>query len=156
MRIVWSPQSLSDRDAIWKYIASSNPVAAMQVDGDLEEAIEGLAEFPELGRPGLIPGTRDEYRYSRRISVPAAAMARRTAYWLTLSSWPHKPIQTTRCSALAQRSLGLPTFLTSIGPEKRIPRCAKSSSTVNEIFASTMWLILRSKAAPRPPAAMRS
>jgi len=59
MRIVWSPQSLSDRDAIWKYIASNNPVAAIRVDGDFEEAVDGLAEFPEPGRPGLIPGTRE-------------------------------------------------------------------------------------------------
>lgn len=59
MRIVWSPQALGDRDAIWEYIASDNPAAAMRVDTDFEEAVDGLADHPELGRPGLIPGTRE-------------------------------------------------------------------------------------------------
>lgn len=59
MRIVWSPQSLNDRDAIWEYIASVNPVAATRVDADFEEAVDGLADYPELGRSGLIPGTRE-------------------------------------------------------------------------------------------------
>ena len=59
MRIVWSPQSLIDRDAIWEHIASDDPVAAGRVDADFEEAVGGLADYPELGRPDLIPGTRE-------------------------------------------------------------------------------------------------
>lgn len=31
----------------------------MRVDLDIEQAIDGLANHPELGRPGLIPGTRE-------------------------------------------------------------------------------------------------
>ena len=59
MRVVWSPQALGDRDAIWVYIAADNPSAAIRVDADLADAIGGLGDYPELGRPGLIPGTRE-------------------------------------------------------------------------------------------------
>ena len=59
MRVIWSRQSLEDRDAIWRHIASDNPLAANRVDAAFEEAVDGLAEFPELGRPGLVSGTRE-------------------------------------------------------------------------------------------------
>ena len=59
MRVVWSPQALDDRDAIWAYIAADTPSAAIRVDADLADAIGGLGDYPELGRPGLIPGTRE-------------------------------------------------------------------------------------------------
>jgi len=59
MRVIWSPQALEDRDAIWTYIVADNPPAAIRVDADLADAIAGLGDHPELGRPGLIPGTRE-------------------------------------------------------------------------------------------------
>lgn len=62
MRIVWSPQALGDRDAIWEYIASDNPAAAMRIDTDFEEAVDGLADHPELGRPGLIRARENSFR----------------------------------------------------------------------------------------------
>ncbi|MFA5607961.1 MAG: type II toxin-antitoxin system RelE/ParE family toxin [Leucobacter sp.] len=59
MRIVWSPRAIRDRNAIWEYIASDDPVAATRVDTAFEETVDRLAEHPELGRAGLISGTRE-------------------------------------------------------------------------------------------------
>ncbi len=59
MRVFWSPQAVADREAIWEYIAADDPSAAARVDTDLEAAVGGLAEHPGLGRPGLLPGTRE-------------------------------------------------------------------------------------------------
>jgi len=59
MRVVWSPQALSDRDAIWGFIASDDIFAAIRVDTDFADAVEALAEYPELGKLGLVSGTRE-------------------------------------------------------------------------------------------------
>ncbi|MBX3067428.1 MAG: type II toxin-antitoxin system RelE/ParE family toxin [Cryobacterium sp.] len=59
MKVVWSPQALDDRDAIWAFIAADDPRAAIRVDVDLADAIRRLGGHPELGRSGLIPGTRE-------------------------------------------------------------------------------------------------
>lgn len=59
MRVVWAPQALDDRDAIWAYLAADNPSAAIRVDAELGDGASTLADHPEFGRPGLIPGTRE-------------------------------------------------------------------------------------------------
>jgi plasmid stabilization system protein ParE len=33
MKVFWTPQAEQDRDDIWEYIASENPVAAACIDG---------------------------------------------------------------------------------------------------------------------------
>jgi len=59
VNIVWSPQALGDREAIWEFIAADDPAVAVRVDADFADAVDRLAVFPELGRAGLIPGTRE-------------------------------------------------------------------------------------------------
>lgn len=59
MRIVWSRQALSDRDTIWEFVASDDLFTAQRIDTEFASTVDELAEYPELGRPGLVPGTRE-------------------------------------------------------------------------------------------------
>ena len=59
MRLEWSILAQADRDAIFNYIETDSPQAAITVDGRIREQVETLARFPESGRPGRIEGTRE-------------------------------------------------------------------------------------------------
>jgi len=59
MHLEWSLFALSDREAIFDYIEADSPRAAISVDDRIEARVEGLAQFPEMGRPGRIEGTRE-------------------------------------------------------------------------------------------------
>ena len=59
MRLRWSPESLDDLLNIGDYLGSHDPQAANRTMLRVETAINGLLEFPELGRPGRIDGTRE-------------------------------------------------------------------------------------------------
>ncbi len=59
MRVVWTPEAQQDRADVWDYIAADNPRAAARMDALLSDTAARLAEHPELGKPGKIPGTRD-------------------------------------------------------------------------------------------------
>ena len=59
MQIRLTRSATRDLDAIEAYIAEDNPNAAVQTVLRVVEAIEGLAEFPNMGRPGRVPGTRE-------------------------------------------------------------------------------------------------
>jgi toxin ParE1/3/4 len=59
MYIEWSVHALEDRVALFDYIEADNPAAAHRLDDRVEAAVERLAEFPEMGRPGRIDGTRE-------------------------------------------------------------------------------------------------
>ena len=59
MHLEWSIFSLADRKAIFDYIEADSPRAAVSVDDRIEARVEGLAQFPEMGRAGRIEGTRE-------------------------------------------------------------------------------------------------
>ena len=59
MKVIWTPESEADRLALTEYIAMDNPRAAARIDELLDEAASRLAEFPRLGRVGVIDGTRE-------------------------------------------------------------------------------------------------
>ena len=59
MYLVWSVYALDDRIAIFDYIENDNPLAAVRVDTRIENEVERLIKFPEMGRPGRIRGTRE-------------------------------------------------------------------------------------------------
>lgn len=59
MRLGWSAYALGDRTAIFDYIESDSPQAAIEVDDRIREQVEMLARFPQSGRPGRIEGTRE-------------------------------------------------------------------------------------------------
>ncbi|GAA0653388.1 type II toxin-antitoxin system mRNA interferase toxin, RelE/StbE family [Brevundimonas lenta] len=59
MKIVWTPEAVRDRDDIWLHISTDNPRAAIRMDELFSDAVAALADFPESGRPGVVPGTRE-------------------------------------------------------------------------------------------------
>jgi toxin ParE1/3/4 len=59
MRVEWLPSALADLAAITAYIEERNPPAAFELVGALLLAAERLADFPNIGRPGMANGTRE-------------------------------------------------------------------------------------------------
>ena len=57
--VVWSPRAIRHLTDLRAYIARDNPDAAARTGATLLTAVERLAELPNLGRPGRIPGTRE-------------------------------------------------------------------------------------------------
>jgi len=59
MQLEWSVFALTDRDAIFDFIETDSPRTAIAVDDRMQISVENLAQFPEMGRPGRIEGTRE-------------------------------------------------------------------------------------------------
>lgn len=59
MRLTWSAFALADRDDIFTHIEADSPRAAVAVDEHIAQAVLRLVEFPESGRSGRVPGTRE-------------------------------------------------------------------------------------------------
>lgn len=59
MKLVWSAFALADRDEIFDYIEADNPRAAVEIDEHIQEQVERLLQFPEIGRFGRAEGTRE-------------------------------------------------------------------------------------------------
>ena len=59
MKVIWSAPAEEDLDMIVEYIAKDSLQAALEMDALLRDSADGLAVFPEKGKPGRIPGTRE-------------------------------------------------------------------------------------------------
>ena len=59
MQIKWVRLALDDLDAAGEFIAQDNPEAANRIFKRIWDAVQLLAEHPEAGRAGRIPGTRE-------------------------------------------------------------------------------------------------
>ncbi|MDR0781388.1 MAG: type II toxin-antitoxin system RelE/ParE family toxin [Pseudomonadales bacterium] len=59
MKVRWTLAATQDRAEIVEYIAADNPLAALKIDALFSEAAARLGDFPRLGSPGKIPGTRE-------------------------------------------------------------------------------------------------
>lgn len=59
MRLKWSVFAMDDRNAIFDYIEADSPQAAVTVDDRIQGQVEGLIQFPEMGRPGRVEQTRE-------------------------------------------------------------------------------------------------
>ena len=60
MKPVWSPEAINDLVALRAYIEQDDPAAAQRVAHHIIRNIETLlANTPEMGRPGRVPGTRE-------------------------------------------------------------------------------------------------
>jgi len=57
--VVWSPRAIAHLAELRAYIAHDRPSAAGRIAATLLAAVESLAEFPNLGRPGRVVGTRE-------------------------------------------------------------------------------------------------
>jgi toxin ParE1/3/4 len=59
VRIEWSRFALEDRDLIFDYVANESPHAAIAIDLEIEHQVSLLATFPDSGRIGRVPETRE-------------------------------------------------------------------------------------------------
>jgi toxin ParE1/3/4 len=60
MTPVWSPEAIGDLASLRAYISESDPAAAQRVALHIIHNVEALlAEKPEIGRSGRVPGTRE-------------------------------------------------------------------------------------------------
>lgn len=59
MKVRWSQDAEQDRREIFDFIEADNPVAAAKMDLLFEKAADRAASFPQMGRPGELPGTRE-------------------------------------------------------------------------------------------------
>lgn len=69
MQLIWTEDSLEDRDAIFEYIAASNPAAALDLDDKFVRSAERLSSNPGLGRAGKLHGTRELIIYRHYMLV---------------------------------------------------------------------------------------
>lgn len=59
MRVRWLARALDNIDQIAAYIAADNPTAAQEAANTIWRATQQLADFPGMGRPGRVEGTRE-------------------------------------------------------------------------------------------------
>lgn len=59
MNLRWLQTAIETRDAQLDYIAEENPKAAIELGDRLDELIDQLRDYPELGRAGRVTGTRE-------------------------------------------------------------------------------------------------
>ena len=59
MMLHWTPEAIQDREAIYNYIESDNPGAALALDALFEQKAARLTDQPRIGRPGRVVGTRE-------------------------------------------------------------------------------------------------
>jgi toxin ParE1/3/4 len=57
--IVWAPRAIEHLAHLRSYIARDNPKAANRIASAVLDAVDRLAELPNLGRPGRVAGTRE-------------------------------------------------------------------------------------------------
>jgi toxin ParE1/3/4 len=59
MTPVWTPAAIDDLASLRAFIAEQDPAAAQRVVFRIIHLVGTLAESPEMGRPGRVPGTRE-------------------------------------------------------------------------------------------------
>lgn len=59
MQIYWTLEAFADREAIFDYIETDNPVAAIALDELFEQSAKQLGLHPKSGRLGRVNGTRE-------------------------------------------------------------------------------------------------
>lgn len=59
MRVTWTPEAEQDRADIWDYIAADDLGAAASLDALFDETAARLSTHPEMGKQGMVPGTRE-------------------------------------------------------------------------------------------------
>ena len=59
MRVRWLRRALENLDAEAEYIAQDSHSAACEIFQYVKTSVDKLADFPAIGRPGRVPGTRE-------------------------------------------------------------------------------------------------
>ena len=59
MRVVWTQRAVRSLEHAFEYIATDNPVAALELLNRIRQIAEMLGEQPYMGRAGRHPDTRE-------------------------------------------------------------------------------------------------
>jgi plasmid stabilization system protein ParE len=59
MMVVWLQQAGADLDTIVDYLLEHDPQAAVDIHDAIRQQVGKLADFPRIGRPGRVAGTRE-------------------------------------------------------------------------------------------------
>lgn len=59
MRVKWLRTALANLDAEAEYIASDSPAAAARLVRRINNSVAQLKQYPAMGRPGRVSGTRE-------------------------------------------------------------------------------------------------
>lgn len=70
MKILWSPQARRDLRDIYLHMLADNPAAARALHTRIRDTVLLLADTPQIGRPGRVPGTREMVVSGTRYIVP--------------------------------------------------------------------------------------
>lgn len=65
----WLALARADLLAIVDYISDDNPDAAQRVKDDIEAKVAKLPDFPKIGRPGQVEGSRELLVWANYIIV---------------------------------------------------------------------------------------
>ena len=98
MRVIWTPEAISDRLDIWDHIAQDHPIAASQMDDLFSSSALRLTTHPRLGHHGKILGTlelipHENYRLVYEINDEIVWIL---ALVHTSRQWPRLPIELTK------------------------------------------------------------
>lgn len=59
MIVRWTRQAIRDRASIFDYIVAQNPLAALSIDHNFEQAAIQLGQFLHSGKISLVLGSRE-------------------------------------------------------------------------------------------------
>jgi len=59
MRVRWTRRAIRSLETLAEYIAQDRPSAAARMVERIRDTVDHLAENPDLGRAGRVPGTRE-------------------------------------------------------------------------------------------------
>jgi len=59
MKIVWTRQAISDLNHAYDYVSEYSPDLAKDIIERIKKSLEALRGFPEMGRKGRVPETRE-------------------------------------------------------------------------------------------------
>ncbi len=93
MTVVWSPRAIGHLAELRAYISRENPAAAARTGAMLLAAVDRLADFPNLGRPGRVSGTRELAVPGTRYVVPYRVRGERleiVAVFHERRRWPQR------------------------------------------------------------------
>lgn len=69
LELYWEPEASDQLASILEYIAQQNAAAALRVDELINGRVELSRQFPEIGRPGRVAGTRELIAHPNYIVV---------------------------------------------------------------------------------------
>lgn len=59
MKLRWTDGAIDDLESAYRYLEAENPRAAWELVSTVISAVERLEQFPHMGRPGRVDGSRE-------------------------------------------------------------------------------------------------